>query len=107
MVNGTLGTLEDDEIGRGAPTKQHRSSPDCPGPGQQDALADDESPRLAKLGKVTTANYTYRSQLRKPNKSCVERKLYSTTLSFPNTGSSRVYVLISIIEQLVSRSSVY
>jgi len=53
MVNGTLGTLDDDETGRGTPTKQHRSSPDRPGPGQQDALADDESPRLAKLTKIT------------------------------------------------------
>jgi len=51
MVKGTLGTLDDDEIGRGAPTKQHRSSADCPGPGQQVALADDESPRLAKLAE--------------------------------------------------------
>jgi len=51
MVNGTLGTLDDDEIGRGAPTKQHRSSADGPGPGQQDALADDESPRLAEIAQ--------------------------------------------------------
>jgi len=67
MVNGTLGTLDDDETGRGEPTKQHRSSPDCPGPGQQVALADDESPRLANLHNLTTANYAYFSRLRKLN----------------------------------------
>jgi len=65
MVNGTLGTLDDDEIGRGAPTRQHRSSPECTGPGQQVALADDESPRLAKLAIHTTADNAYRSKLRK------------------------------------------
>jgi len=107
-VNGTLGTLEDDETGRGAPTKQHRSSPDCPGPGQQVALADDESPRLAKLAINTTANNANRSKLCKQQKSCTlyERKTILRrlcTLSFHNTGSSHVYVLISIIAQVVSK----
>jgi len=86
MVNGTLGTLEEDETGRGAPTKQHRSSPDCPGPpGQQLALADDESPRLAKLAIHATPNNAYRSQRRKqqnPARSTKENLFYDVCIHY-------------------------